>query len=234
MNISGTSEPIFESSPALRNKSFVTGLVVVSLILFFLMWLSAVTDGLFHLIDEPINRFFIDLNQNAPEWVDSVGDIFVRAGSQGLTVVAIILLAVMAFRRQFREFWLLFASVAGGELLWLPLIFAVDRPRPTEVRAISGLVLPGFPSGHVMIFVAFFGALLYIYFIGRKNPPWRRTIVAVVLFLFLLTGANRLYFGAHYFTDIIAGYALGIAWTAFALTAVDWLWLKRQSRNRPD
>jgi membrane-associated phospholipid phosphatase len=39
---------------------------------------------------------------------------------------------------------------------------------------------------------------------------------------------NRLYFNAHYLTDIIAGYGLGLAWTAFALTAVDWLHLKRQ------
>jgi undecaprenyl-diphosphatase len=224
----GSSSPAVQSSPALQNKRVVIGLIVIGLSLFFVMWLSLTTQSLFFHLDEPVNLFFMEFRQDAPDWLTGLAHIMVRAGSQGLTAVTIILLIIMAFRRQFHRFWLLFAAVGGGELLWLPLIFLIDRTRPTEVRAISGFVLPGFPSGHAMIIVAFFGALLYIYLSHVKKRGWRLVIVGTAAALFLITGFNRLYFNAHYLTDIIAGYGLGLAWTAFALTAVDWLHLKRQ------
>jgi membrane-associated phospholipid phosphatase len=63
----------------------------------------------------------------------------------------------------------MFAAVAGGEVLWLALLFIANRPRPTEITAVTGLKLPGFPSGHVMIYFAFFGALFYIYLHAKEN-----------------------------------------------------------------
>jgi undecaprenyl-diphosphatase len=127
----------------------------------------------------------------------------------------------------------MFASVVGIEFLWLAVVFTIGRPRPVEVRTVGDILLPGFPSGHVMIFIAFFGVLLYLFFMKVKNRRQRLVLATAVVFLFFLTGFIRLYFSAHYFTDVIAGYGLGFAWTAFALTAVDWIYLQRQNNAYP-
>lgn len=227
-----TTLPVYQSSPALKNKRLIVGLIVIGLALFFVMWWSVASQSLFYSLDAPLNVWFTQLRHDASKSVTNAARLIGKAGSQGITAVTILLLTILAFRRQFRRFALLFAAVVGVELLWLPVVFGIGRPRPTEVRTVGDIVLPGFPSGHVMIFIAFFGALLYIYFIQVKNRGWRLFIAILVLILLPLTGFIRLFFTAHYFTDVIAGYGLGLAWTAFALTAVEWAALKRQAQQK--
>jgi undecaprenyl-diphosphatase len=225
------NKSVFQSSPALKNQKLIVSLIIMSLIVFFVMWFSFETESLFFILDEPINEYFLELRESSSEFVINVARIIGKTGSQGITAFTIILLTVFALRRLFRNFWLLFASVVGVEFLWLPVVFGIGRPRPTEVRTVGDVVLPGFPSGHVMIFIAFFGALLYLYYINVKNKGWRIAIAVAVLSLFVLTGFIRLFFNAHYFTDVIAGYALGFAWVPFALTLVDWIFLRRQNKE---
>ncbi len=227
-----TEESVFESSPALENKKLIASLIIISLIIFLVMWVSVETESLFFSLDEPINEYFLELRENSSEFLVSVARIIGKVGSQGITALTIILLTIFALRRQFRKFWLLFASVVGVEFLWLPIVFGIGRPRPTEVRTVGDIILPGFPSGHVMIFIAFFGTLLYLYYIEVKSKGWRIAIAVAVLSLFLLTGFIRLFFNAHYFTDVIAGYALGFAWVPFALFFVDWVFLKRRQKKK--
>jgi membrane-associated phospholipid phosphatase len=44
-------------------------------------------------------------------------------------------------------------------------------------------------------------------------------------------GVARLYLGDHYITDIIAGYAAGIAWFGLAYTSVELLFKKYKRRK---
>jgi membrane-associated phospholipid phosphatase len=216
----------------MKNKRLVAGSIIISLIIFIVMWVSIETESLFFNLDEPINDYFLELRENASESLVSTARLIGKGGSQGITALTIILLTVFALRRQFRRFWLLFAAVVGVEFLWLPVVFGIGRPRPTEVRTVGDILLPGFPSGHVMIFIAFFGALLYLYYLKVESKSWRIAIAVGILALFVLTGLIRLFFNAHYFTDVIAGYALGFAWVPFALFFVDWVFLKRQQKKK--
>jgi undecaprenyl-diphosphatase len=65
--------------------------------------------------------------------------------------------------------------------------------------------------------MAFFAMLLVLAFLaGRARLPlWVTATAAVVL----VVGASRIYLGAHWFTDVLGGYALGGAWVSL-LTAV--------------
>ena len=65
--------------------------------------------------------------------------------------------------------------------------------------------------------MAFFAMLLVLAcFAGRPRLRlWAIAAAAVVL----VVGASRIYLGAHWFTDVLGGYALGGAWVSL-LTAV--------------
>lgn len=210
-----------EGSPALRNKGLAIALIGIGLVLFAVMGLSVYTESLFYLWDQPINDYFAGLYQNAPQWLRSLARYIEIAGSEGIMIATVALLVIWAIRRQFRYFWLLLVTIVGVRIVWLAILFAVGRPRPTEVRVIFGVVLPGFPSGHMMLFVAFFGTLLYLFFVQIKNRRWRLLVAAAVVSLLLITGLIRLFFTVHFFTDVVAGYGLGLAWTLGALTTLD-------------
>lgn len=137
------SQPIKQTSPALKHKKVMVGLIILGLILFFGMWFSMATQTLFYAWDESIYAFFSQLRESTPAVGTSVARLFGKAGSQGITLVTIILLTIWAFRRQGRQFWLLFTAVVGVEFLWLPVVFGIGRPRPTVVRTVGDVILPG-------------------------------------------------------------------------------------------
>ncbi len=215
-----------KTSPILKHKGVVLGLIAFGLFVFFIMWYSVKTESLFFVWDEPVNRYFLQLRESASPEMTSLARAFGKAGSQGITAVSILLMIYWVVRRQFRRFWFMFAAMTGVELLWLSVVFGIGRPRPVEVRTVADIILPSFPSGHVMLFSAFVGTILYLFYLQIKRPAWRILLAVVVLILLLATAYVRLYFTAHYLTDVIAGYGLGLAWTVGVLTAVDYFFLR--------
>ena len=85
----------------------------------------------------------------------------------------------------------------------------VSLPRPFVYADIANLRAPGefsFPSGHAQQAAVFFG-LLALHFKKR----WFTTVAALTVFLI---GFSRVYLGAHFPSDVLAGWTLGaaIAW----------------------
>jgi membrane-associated phospholipid phosphatase len=118
-----------------------------------------------------------------------------------------LLAAAAALLRRFR----LAAALAAATLLkiWLESVakMFVQRARPAET--IPDVILRGnsaahglsFPSGHAMVIFAI-TALVAPYLKGwRKVLPW--ALAAAV-------GLSRMYLGAHFPLDILAGAGLGI------------------------
>lgn len=217
-----------EYPPALQNRHIFVGLAILGLAVFMLMWLSFGAEILFYAWDHPLSQFFATLREGAQTWVVSTARAIGKVGSQGITGLTVLLLIIWAIRRRFRRFWLLLVTVLGVELLWVAVVFAIGRPRPIEVRTVGNILLPSFPSGHAMLFIAFAGALLYLYYRRVKKSGQRIVLAFGVIALLLLTGFIRLFFTAHYFTDVIGGYGLGLAWTATIIPVVETVMLRRQ------
>jgi len=121
-------------------------------------------------------------------------------------------------------FWLLRRG-SRPEALFLPLVFVapivseisktvIARPRPTEgLVALSGN-FPGFsfPSGHVLFYTLFFGFVAFLSLSLPNMKPQLRPILFTASFLvIILVGISRIYLGAHWPTDVIAGYLVGFA-----------------------
>jgi undecaprenyl-diphosphatase len=56
-------------------------------------------------------------------------------------------------------------------------------------------------------------------------------VVAVAIILMLFVGFTRVFTAAHYLTDVLSGYALGICWSGVIYTLIEIHFQKRRSQN---
>ncbi len=98
-----------------------------------------------------------------------------------------------------------------------------ERPRPPFHNQFAKEMSYSFPSGHAVASAVAYGMLAYC--LALRWHTWRRRIVVVAVFglLVLLIGFSRLYLGVHYLSDVLAGYALALAWLALSIWAIELL-----------
>ncbi len=127
----------------------------------------------------------------------------------GLSVVVVL---ILTWRRQWAEIALL------GAVLLVRALNAtvkgwVDSPRPTAdlIRVTEDADSLGFPSGHASGAMLFFGALAWIGWVTLR-AGLARTVVAGLCFLTVgIVGYGRISTGAHWPSDVLGGYILGLA-----------------------
>lgn len=91
--------------------------------------------------------------------------------------------------------------------LWL-------RPRPSgeDVAVFGSIEGHSFPSGHTLFYVGFFGFLFYWVYAFLKPSRVRTTLLWTLGALVVLVGPSRVYLGHHWASDVLAAYALGLAY----------------------
>ena len=140
-------------------------------------------------------------------------------GSAAVLYPATLVLALYWWRRErdWRAGAMLTAGLAGSTVLYNVFKRITERPRPPASAALGTYSHWSFPSGHATQCMAFFCMLLVLAWLaGRARLRlWGIAVAAVVL----AVGASRIYLGAHWFTDVLGGYALGGGWVSL-LTAV--------------
>ncbi|HZX26368.1 MAG TPA: phosphatase PAP2 family protein [Telluria sp.] len=119
--------------------------------------------------------------------------------------------------------WALLAGLAipGGLLLNVLLKYAFRRARPSVGEPLVNLASYSFPSGH-----ANGATLLYLTlacWLWARLPRGRaRLATAAALAMIVLVAASRVYLGAHYLTDVLAGMAEGTAWLTICMHLAAW------------
>ncbi len=89
----------------------------------------------------------------------------------------------------------------------------VNRPRPAAslVRVLEKTQQQSFPSGHVLFYVVFFGFLLLLMYQLTGLPRILRRAISILSLLLIFTiPISRIYLGAHWFTDVLGGFILGL------------------------
>ncbi|MBW3657720.1 MAG: phosphatase PAP2 family protein [Actinobacteria bacterium] len=107
---------------------------------------------------------------------------------------------------------LLGGAVLGAMVLYSVAKAVVGRGRPGADYAFtleSGLA---FPSGHASQASAFWIALALLLLHVVRGRVARVAVTAVSASVVVLVAVSRLYLGAHWVTDVIAGTVLGTAW----------------------
>ena len=170
-------------------------------------------------VDLAVAQFF---HNHGTPWAVRLFEAITFFGNPStLGVIGLVTALVLAFHRRWSLLlgWA-FALIGAGELnVILKGIFRRLRPQlPDPWVTPSGW---SFPSGHAMGSFVTYGFLAYLLTrVPRADFP-RRTAVAVLAVLVLLIGFSRIYLGAHYLSDVIAGYAAAAVWLTFCILVTD-------------
>jgi membrane-associated phospholipid phosphatase len=127
------------------------------------------------------------------------------------TIIVAAVVALLVVRKKRLESIISGAATGIAALISLPIKDAIGRPRPAPelVQVFDFRQDAGFPSGHTIYAVVFYGLL--IYFIPRLIGAGKVARVVQVLLgaLIVATAISRVYLGAHWASDVLGGLLLG-------------------------
>lgn len=123
------------------------------------------------------------------------------------------------------------ATIVGGLIdTWVKV--AVNRDRPSLEDPVATAFGHSFPSGHAMMSLVTYGALLLI-FLPVISERHRKPVIVGVLAWVLGIGGSRLALGVHFISDVLGGYALGVAWLMLNTAAFE-IWREDRGLRRTE
>jgi undecaprenyl-diphosphatase len=142
--------------------------------------------------------------------------------AKGAALEAVVFVLVLMLNRRA---WILAAVGALTGVWYVVLSHIINRVRPTTPVVLRVTEHPGassFPSGHTMFIVTL--ATILMLCLGRRFlPRWAQPVGwALVVLIVLANAISRIYTGAHWPTDVLAGILIAVAWLTFVV-AVKWI-----------
>ncbi|MDR3577304.1 MAG: phosphatase PAP2 family protein [Anaerolineaceae bacterium] len=163
-----------------------------------------------------------------PLFLKSLIDSGFYIGKEVIIAIGLILGLYFLYKRFWLELAMLTIGLVGASTLFLLLSNYFGRLRPpTQIWIIENI--PGFPSGHAVSAVTFYGLLAYLLVPKIRPVFWKYVVAAAALLIIFFIGFTRVFTGGHYLTDVLAGYSVGIAWSGFVYTLLELAFQKRRS-----
>lgn len=143
----------------------------------------------------------------------SIAKIISKLGSFAvITPLTLILGGWLWLKKRFYEALWAVASMGSCRIVFTILKVIVGRERPVFDEPLTHAISYSFPSGHSTNSIAF---LLVCYFIFSQ----KKSILLTTFILTLLIGWTRLALGAHWCSDVLAGWGCGLMWISMAYQA---------------
>lgn len=182
--------------------------------LFFIIFFLLLS---FYVVDSSPKSWDLLVSQELQEDQSEILDVMMK-GFSWLGTVYVAAATVPAFALIFllfdykKEALFTFSCLLSGGVSYV-LKILIDRPRPTTdfVRIVEETHHQSFPSGHVLFYTAFFGTLIIIALYSNILKLSLKIIISLVCLAMIVLGAvSRIYLGAHWFTDVIGGFIVGV------------------------
>jgi undecaprenyl-diphosphatase len=142
-------------------------------------------------------------------------ELVTRLGDHlGLPLLIAIAMAVLWNRRRRWALALPVLMAGTWAVQWIAKM-ASGRARPN-------LAPWGFPSGHVLSLVVFFGLIVYlIAMASSRRRRWRVLACLVAIVPVVVVAFSRLYLDKHWLSDLVGGLTIGMAYLLLAIWVVE-------------
>jgi undecaprenyl-diphosphatase len=190
--------------------------ILVAAVVVFAGIADQVADGDHHEFEERIMaslRTGEPVRAAGPAWLTHVARDMTALGSiTVLTTLTLLVIGFLALTRRFGAAIFLACAAGGGQALNASLKAFYGRERPDPAYRWLEIDSPSFPSGHATASAVIYLVLAVLLARLVEKSSERMYIIGSALLLSFMVGLTRIYLGVHYPTDVIAGWAVGIAW----------------------
>jgi undecaprenyl-diphosphatase len=194
----------------------LVGIVVAGVVVGLFVWMIRRESG------------FVNVDRAVERWAEAHATAFSDGVLEGLThlgdtetIIAVgVAIAAYGLWRWRKPAVLVFVlSVVLGQVLISNTIkVVIDRARP-ELRPRADFTGTSFPSGHTTAAAATYLAVALVLAVG-SSPRARAALAGAAIAIGVAVGCTRALLGVHWFSDVLAGLAIGWAWFGLCAVAV--------------
>lgn len=177
---------------------------------------------------------FASPDRSANHWVvdhrsagmNSFANLLTDVFSPGaIVVITFAVAALFCWRdRALKRGVTVLGAVTVSSALCEVLKLSVDRPRPPAWTQLSPEASQSYPSGHVSGTTALVLIVALSLTAGVANRLWRWTAVVAAALIAIVVATSRVYAGAHWPSDVVAGLLVGVIGVLVAPVVVDAVW----------
>jgi undecaprenyl-diphosphatase len=153
-----------------------------------------------HAVHETLMALRTPVADSMMVFITMLGDDWVLIG-----VSLVVMLLLLQQHPATAWHWL--AAVAFAYIVVFLLKHGLRIPRPEEAATASW----SFPSGHTLKSTVIYGFLAML-LSTPLNASGRMFVYASAIAFVALIGFSRLYLGVHWFSDVVAGWSIGVLW----------------------
>jgi membrane-associated phospholipid phosphatase len=182
-------------------------ILIAAGLLFALLALQVLLGGPILRLDERVAAWLAAHRQ--PAWTTAM--LLVSEVHQTFKLLAVaMLLAGWRWLRGDLPAAFALAAVPAAEVLNVGLKQLFQRVRPLDVEPLAHLTTYSFPSGHAVAAATFYGVVCALVVWRARSRGLRLLAVVAGALMVSLVDFSRMYLGAHYLSDVLAGNCVGI------------------------
>lgn len=165
--------------------------------------------------------------------LDAAAWVLTQLGGSAVVLPVALVLGLVAWRRlrTARPLLYLLTTSLAAEVAFRVLKVLVGRARPPATDALARFAGHAYPSGHATLSTATWGAAaLVVALLLGGSRAWPLVAAALVA---VLVGLTRIELGAHWLTDVLGGWALGLVMLGLVTASLPPVARQGGARERP-